>query len=288
MLAVPRGGRILLAAAALGVLPQRSSAEVPAGRDYATVGNIVSRRVEGRTIVVVPIAGTLNARLSEPFRVGDHWRLYLTVEDAKLAFRGVKPHRPEGVMSLAASEDGVDVRIAIDVAKLGDYGARRSEEGMLIWIDDQRSVRAPDTAVAVVTPEVAPAPPAVSRAAAPRAAEPPRGGGWMRIVLFVVLAAGAGLAVRHVGRNGTPEWLSGGLAGLGPRLRALVSGSRGSAEPSVKKTGAPAAKAAVRTPLMMTDPRGSSADIGDAFRVEPDMPPSGIAALAGSNHADDA
>jgi len=248
----------LVAAAFLWAAPRA----VAAGREFATVGNLVARRVEGRTLVIVPIAGPIRMKLSEPFRTENRWRLYLTIEDARLSIGGSsKPKRPEGVLSLSASEVSGDVRITIEVAKLGDYGARRSEEGLIVWIDD-----APRPAAAAPVDAV----PVASQAATPQGA-PEEGDGLARTVLLTLVAGGLGWAVRHVRRNGVPDWARGAASQAGPRLRELVFGRPSPANRSPQSRRA-------NVPIM--DPRGRSAEIGDAFRVEPDKPASGIAALA--------
>jgi hypothetical protein len=250
----------LVAAAFLWAAPRA----VAAAREFATVGNLVARRVEGRTLVIVPIAGPIRMKLSEPFRTGNRWRLYLTIEDARLSLGGLsKPRRPEGVLSLSATEVSGDVRIAIDVAKLGDYGARRSEEGLIVWINDApRPVTAGRAAVATAAPATPPSPPEATAA---------EGTGFARTVLLTLVAGGFGWAVRYVRRNGVPAWARDAASHAGPRLRELVFGRPSPAHRSPQDRRANA-------PIM--DPRGRSAEIGDAFRVEPDKPPSGIASLA--------
>jgi hypothetical protein len=263
---------MLVAAAVLAVVgPGRTRAGELPGRDFATVGSIVVRKVEGRTVVVIPISGPVRPKLSEPFRVANRWRLYLTIEDARMSIRGSRINKPEGVLAISVAEVSGDVRLTVDVKALGDYGARRSEEGLILWIDENpRPVMAASPAGA---PVEAPAPVAPGRASASPAkatAQPTGGGGrGFRMAFLAILAAGGGWALQWVRRNGTPEWAQ----AIGPGLRALAFG---------KKPTPPAAparpQAAGRAPVI--DPRGRSADIGDAFRVEPETPPSGIAALA--------
>jgi hypothetical protein len=232
--------------------------------EFATVGNLVARRAEGRTLVIVPIAGPIRMKLSEPFRTGNRWRLYLTIEDARFSIGGSgRPKRPEGVLSLSATEVSGDVRITIEVAKLGDYGARRSEEGLIVWIDDEPRPAASAAAAASGLESVG----ALAAGGAEPAPEPADGGaGWGRSLLLTVVAGGLGWAVRYVRRNGVPDWAA---SQAGPRLRELVFGRASNGNRPPDRRG--------NTPIM--DPRGRSAEIGDAFRVEPEKPPSGIGGL---------
>jgi hypothetical protein len=238
-------------------------------REFATVGSLVARRGEGRTLVIVPIAGPVRIKLSEPFRAGSRWRLYLTIEDARLSLGGGKPKRPEGVLALTATEISGDVRIAIDVAKLGDYGARRSEEGVIIWIDDKPRAVTATEAAAAGQPLSLP-----TARQTPVEAPAQGGGGLARTVLLTLVAGGFGWAVRYVRRNGVPDWARDAASQAGPRLRELVFGrpAQGNRSPTDRRGNAP-----------IMDPRGRSAEIGDAFRVEPEKPPSGIAALASTD-----
>jgi hypothetical protein len=279
-----RGLLILLATAAVSAQPGPSRA---AGRDmirdFATVGSIVVRRVDRRTVVVVPVKGPLQAKLSEPYRVGNRWRLYLTIENARMSIRGAKINRPEGLLAIDAGEISGDVRLSIEVKALGDYGARRSEEGMILWVDDEpRPIARTGGSIAEdlagsVQPVVKPAgvAPGVKPAAAP--AREGGTGGFVRLVLLVALAAGGGLVLQRVRRDGMPEWAQ----AAGPRLRRVLGMK--TADPA----GSSAPRSAGKAPVI--DPRGRSAEIGDAFRVEPDRPPSGIAALAksGGDRKDD-
>jgi hypothetical protein len=264
-----------LAAAFLGGPGSGRAERIAMDRDFSTVGRIVTRVVEGRTVVVIPVAGPARVRLSEPFRISNHWRLYLTIEDARLSFRGSDRKRPEGLMGLEVAEIGNDVRLRIDVRSLGDYAARPSEEGYLVWIDSE-----PRPVLPAASPLLAPSAP-VATSSEP---VPPRAPGrspWAGGLFLGLLAAVAGLAVRHVRRHGLPSGVADFAAGAVPGIRkvlfgsprATTSGSRGNAE---------------RPKLDMERvPRGRSADIGDAFRVEPETPPSGIAALATTQGTDD-
>lgn len=281
----PRGNLLLaLAITTVCSLPQPARGKEPIDAlDYATVGRVVTRFVDGRTVIVIPVAGPLQPKLSEPIRVGRRWRLHLVLEDAKLAI--VAPaRRGEGVASLSVREDGSDVRITVDVDALGDYGARRSEEGLLLWIDAER--KTPVEAVPPSTPTTIPltgggamAMPEVARAQEPPARHERRN--WVGWIGLVVLAAGTGAAVRSVRRNGWPDW----VADLTPALR----GRRSEAEPAGEPTGAASAdgkEAEVPFGATPADPRGRSAEIGDAFRLEPEKPASGIAALVATNDND--
>lgn len=278
----PRGGLLsALAAAVICITPVHGTADdtLP-GREYATVGRIVVRRVEGRTMVVVPVAGRVQPTLSEPFRVGDHWRIYLTIHDARLSVGG-RPRTPAGLLALNAEEIDGDVRISIDVAVLGDYGARPSEEGMILWINPERRPVRPVTTPLVVN-EAASTP--EQPQAAPSADE---GTGWTGLVVLAVLAAAAGAAVRYVRRNGIPVRLRYGIEFALTGFRDQLSRQLARVVPSRSAAPEPA-EPHVPFDTDPADPRGSSADIGDAFRLEPDRPASGIAALAATNVDNDA
>lgn len=271
-----------LAAAVFCILPDDGRADdARLGRDYATVGRIVVRVVEGRTVIVVPVAGRLQPTLSEPFRVGNHWRVYLTIQDARLSVGG-RPRRAAGVLSLDAEEIDGDVRIAIDVDELGEYGARRSEEGILLWIDAER--RPVIAAAPVVTgSEAESVPPAAGPAAAQTA--PAGGSGRAGLIVLAALAAAAGGVVRYVRRNGIPDGVRDVASGILPAIRERLSGGRTAEAAPVPAPGV----SDERVPFQnaSVDPRGRSAEIGDAFRLEPERPASGIAALAATIHDND-
>jgi len=277
-----RGLVVLLATAALWTLPGPSRAVGrDVIRDFATVGSILVRRVDKRTVVVVPVKGPLQAKLSEPFRVGSRWRLYLTIQNARMSIRGARINKAEGVLAIDVSEFSNDVRLTVEMKVLGDYGARRSEEGMILWVDDEpRPVSRMGGSIAedLAAAALAPAPGAPSAKPAAQESRSNGDGGFVRLVLLFVLAAGGGLVLQRVRRDGLPEWAQ----AAGPRLRQVLGmkAAQGSAAVSPKR-------ATGRAPV--TDPRGRSAEIGDAFRVEPDRPPSGIAALAkpGDDRKDD-
>jgi hypothetical protein len=274
-----RGLLVLLATAALWTVagPGRAVGR-DVTRDFATVGSIVVRRVDKRTVIVIPVKGPLQAKLSEPFRVGNRWRLYLTFTNARMSIRGAKINRPEGVLAIDASELSNDVRLTVDLKLLGDYGARRSEEGMILWVDDESK---PVSRVGgTIADDLAAAALPVAAAAGGKPAEPVTqasdsgGGGFVRIVLLVALAAVGGVVIQRVRRDGLPEWAQ----AAEPRLRRVLGLKAAQESAAVSPT-----RVTGRAPVI--DPRGRSAEIGDAFRVEPDRPPSGIAALA--NPGDD-
>jgi hypothetical protein len=221
--------------------------------------------------------------LSEPIRAGKRWRLDLVIEDAKLSSGG-PVRRPEGLASLTVEEVGSDVRVSVEVTVLGDYGARRSEEGMLLWIDAERrepvAAAPPDapTSIPITGATVQPQP--VSRAQEAPVAPP--GTNWTGLIVLAVGAAGAGGAVRHVRRNGWPAWADELRSNAVPKLRELLQRGRA---PEAADTEPDETQRVPfgRTP---TDPRGRSAEIGDAFRVQPERPASGIAALVATNEND--
>jgi hypothetical protein len=185
---------VVLGAGVLVASPAR------AARRYATVGRIVTRVVDGRTVVLVPIAGTRRLNLSEPFRFRNRSRLYLTIGDAKMGIPA-PPRKGEGLLGLEVIERDGDVRITIDVAALGDYGMKPTEGGILLWVDAEAPPR-------VVTAQ--PATPPVG-AAAPKRKEadvPPRdtgGGGLAGLLVLSGLAAMAGVGVRKLRSEGGKE-----------------------------------------------------------------------------------
>jgi len=276
MRSVPRCGlQFMLVIVALCSVPQRGRADgLAVIRDYATVGRVVVRVVDGRTVIVVPVAGRLSPRLSEPMRVGNRWRLDLTIEDARISI-AMPRRKSETIESLTVTEVGSDVRITAVVNRLGDYGARRSEEGLLFWIESEGPERAVSSMVPITTSSALAAMP---QEPAPAPA-PEQDGGRFGIIVFAALAAGAGLVVRWVRRNGVPAWANEVMANTGPMIKAKLFG----AEPDTSRgnDSEPAGAATPRVPFQnaVSSPRGRSAEIGDAFRVEPETPASGIAAL---------
>jgi hypothetical protein len=168
-----------------------------AARDYATVGRIVTRVVEGRTVVLVPIAGTMRLRLSEPFRLNNRSRLYLTIVDAKLGIP-VPPRKGEGVLGMEVTERDGDVRIAIDFRALGDYGMKPTEGGILLWVDPEPPLRAAPADPAVV-PAGVKAPERMEAKASPQESQ---GGGIAGLLILSGLAAIAGVGVRTLRTEG--------------------------------------------------------------------------------------
>ena len=277
MRSAPRCGlQFILVIVALCSVPQRGRAGGLAFiRDYATVGRVVVRVVDGRTVVVVPVAGRLRPRLSEPLRTGNRWRLDLTIEDARISIAMPK-RKTAGVESLTVTEVGADVRITVIVSRLGEYGARRSEEGLLFWIDSERPPPVPaSSSTPITTGSVMPA-----RSQEPVSAPVAESGGnRVGIMALAALAAIAGLTVRRVRRSGMPAWATAAAARATPMVKAKLFG----AEPETSRGSQPAPERAeprsVPFQNAVSDPRGRSAEIGDAFRIEPETPASGIAAL---------
>jgi len=208
----PRRGFLLaLAGAALvstpgGLRGARPEPATVSTREWATVGRVVSRRVDGRTIVLVPVSGPVRPRLSEPFRVGSHWRLYLTLEGARIGINA-RPRRGEGVLAVSIEESGSDVRIAIDVKDLTTYGTKPAEEGILVWIEDDATAahRADEQAQAL--PIIGDGP-RIAAVEEPPPPPEPEGHGWLRLILFLAVAAGLGLGFRWWRARGTmPTWV---------------------------------------------------------------------------------
>lgn len=206
-----------------------SASPARGARDYATVGRIVTRVVDGRTVVLVPIAGTIRLRLSEPFRVRNRSRLYLTVVDAKLGIPA-PPRKGEGVLGLEVRERDGDVRIAIDLAVLGDYGMKPTEGGILLWIDPERPLR-------IATAEPVTPPKKIETSERREAAAPTGesgGNGWAGFLVLSGLAAMAGVGVRTLRTEGGVEDLKDrfnqALAWAGRRKTPVTAESTGTAD----------------------------------------------------------
>lgn len=288
----PRGSLLLaLATTAFCLLPQPARGtgieSDEAALDYATVGRVVTRFVDGRVVIVVPVAGVLRPDLSEPIRAGRRWRLDLVLEDARLAI-DAPARKGEGLAALSVREVGNDVRITVEVNRLGDYGTRRSEEGLLMWIDAERREPVPPlsastpTSIPVTGSAAAPAP--VSVAQTPPARPVRRN--WVGWIGLVIAAAAAGGAVRSVRRNGWPDWVVDLRSSIASAVRERIGGRepvQTAAEPAAGGEGA-----AGKVPFGngSSDSRGRSVEIGDAFRVQPEKPASGIAALVTTNEND--
>jgi hypothetical protein len=201
---------LALVGAALSFTPGESRGTRPgpvtAAREWATVGRAVSRRVDGRTIVLVPVSGPIRPRLSEPFRVGSRWRLYLTLEGARIGINA-RPRRGEGVLDLSIEESGSDVRIAIDVKDLTAYGTKPAEDGILVWIEDAATAEHRAEEQARALPIIGEGP-RLARAQEPAPAPEPRGHGWLRLVLLLAVAASLGVGLRWWRAGGTlPRWV---------------------------------------------------------------------------------
>ena len=94
------------------------------------------------------------------------------------------------------------IRIAIDVASLGEYGLKPAEGGILLWMDPTPTVRR--AAPVAGTNETEPAPWAPPQQAEP---SPPQseGRGINGLIVMAGLAALAGLIVRKVRKDGVSE-----------------------------------------------------------------------------------
>jgi hypothetical protein len=195
----------------------------PLAREYASVGRVLSRRVDGRTVVLIPVAGPVRPRLSEPFRVGNRWRLYVTLEGARLGINA-EPRLGPGVLDIVVAEAGSDVRIAIDVPSMTSYGTKPAEEGLLLWIEDEGTAEHRAQEQARALPVIGDGP-TVDPVREPAPPDPPGSTGWVRFLLLVLAAAGLGLAFRGWKRRGTmPAWVAAAGAMLGTAsLSALRS-----------------------------------------------------------------
>lgn len=208
-----RGLRLAILGAALlsspgGTWGARLADSAADTREYASVGRVVSRRVDGRTVVLIPVAGPVRPRLSEPFRVGNRWRLYLTLEGARLGINA-KPRPGQGVLDIAVAEAGSDVRIAVDVASLTSYGTKPAEEGLLLWIEDEATAEHRAQEQAQALPVIGDGPTTLSGIEEAPPPEPAGDSGWLRFVLLLVTAAGLGLAFRRWKRKGSmPAWVA--------------------------------------------------------------------------------
>jgi len=207
MAGAPR--RFRRAAAALFAVTLAALIPGPATpRDFATVGRIGVRVVEGRVLVLVPIAGSMQLHLSEPFVLAGRSRLILTIQNARLGIGGSVARRSPGLLSLEITEERGDVVVVADVDRLGDYGLTPTEGGILLWIEPDRRT--------VVTPAPAgsdePGMERIRAAAAITAATPDgatNGQGrvsMLALLLLALSAATAGWLVRRVRTAGVPAW----------------------------------------------------------------------------------
>ena len=220
-----RGLLLAIAVAALlsapgGTWGAHPDDSIAAAREYASVGRVLSRRIDGRTVVLIPVAGPVRPRLSEPFRVGSRWRLYLTLEGARLGIN-TTPRPGQGVLKLEVTETGSDVRVAVDVAALTSYGTKPTEEGLLLWIEDEATAEHRAQEQEQALPVIGDGPALADTRAAPEP-EPDRGG-WLRMALLLAAAAGLGLGFRWWRRKGTvPAWVQTARGLLGSAFLAAL------------------------------------------------------------------
>jgi hypothetical protein len=131
----------------LAVLAAAPMAAVPAARFAAhligaqagepLVRHLGAHRAYGRTEVRVVGTGWRGYRLSEPFRVHGRWRLYLTLDDARLSLYAPRSPRAMGVVSkLAAEQRRGGVRIMVEASALGPYGFRAAGDTLVVWLGD--------------------------------------------------------------------------------------------------------------------------------------------------------
>lgn len=179
-------------------------------RDFATVGRIGVRVVEGRVLVLVPIAGSMQLRLSEPFVMAGRSRLIIRIQNARLAIGGSAARRSPGLRSLEIREERGDVVVSADVDNLGDYGLTPTEGGILLWIEPNR--RAVVSPAGMVEPgdaaaESIRATTTLTSAAPPDGATSGEGGdSTFGLLLLALSAASAGWVVRRVRTAGVPAW----------------------------------------------------------------------------------
>ncbi len=182
-----------------------------AARDFATVGRIGVRVVDGRTLILVPVAGPGRLRLSEPLHMAGRSRLMLTVENARRGIGGAAARRAEGLLALSVLEARNDVVIAVDVARLGDYALRPTEAGYLLSIGtERRPVRAAPAPLAMGPAgpgrgaDVGPV--AISGTTPSPQPDAGRGRSWPGWLILGLAAAGGGWWFGRIRVYGLPAW----------------------------------------------------------------------------------
>ncbi|MCI0437278.1 MAG: hypothetical protein L0271_27130 [Gemmatimonadetes bacterium] len=190
-----------------------------APRDFATVGRIGVRVVDRRTVVLVPIAGPMRLRLSEPFILVRRSRLILTIENARLGIGIPAARRQEGTLALGVREVGQDVQVTLEMDRLGEYELKPTEGGILLTIGPDRP--APES-LAASAGSMAPAASVHSarttRPAREVASQESGGSSRLGLLALAVTAGLAGWLVRRF-RSGTlPPWVSEGIARVRRRL----------------------------------------------------------------------
>jgi hypothetical protein len=98
---------------------------------------------------------------------------------------------------MQVTERDGDVRIAIDLKALGDYGMKPTEGGILLWVDPEPPLRTAPADPAVVPAGVKA--PERMEAASPQESQ---GGGLAGLLILSGLAAIAGVGVRTLRTEG--------------------------------------------------------------------------------------
>lgn len=108
---------------------QKPADETVSAADSATtINDITARRIDDAVELRIVAPGQHVPALSEPFRAGEHSRLFITFEHAKLALAAPPVLAEAGSMFAGvdiAERDG-GVRIALDIASLGAYEMQMS------------------------------------------------------------------------------------------------------------------------------------------------------------------
>lgn len=132
-------GLIALVAAPMAAAPAEWS-EAPrigAQAGQPLVRQLGAHRAYGRTEVRVVGTGWRGYRLSEPFRVHGRWRLYLTLDGARLSLYAPRTPRAVGVVSkLAAEQRPGGVRITVEWSALRPYGFQAAGDTLVVWFGD--------------------------------------------------------------------------------------------------------------------------------------------------------
>lgn len=130
-------GLAVLVAAPVAVAAGRSGAHRIGSQGQPLVRQLGAHRAYGRTEVRVVGTDWRGYRLSEPFRVHGRWRLYLTLDGARLSLYAPRTPRAVGVVSkLAAEQRPGGVRIMVESSALRPYGFRAAGDTLVVWLGD--------------------------------------------------------------------------------------------------------------------------------------------------------
>ena len=131
-------GLAVLVAAPMAAAPAGwSGAHRVGAQGQPLVRQLGAHRAYGRTEVRVVGTDWRGYRLSEPFRVHGRWRLYLTLDGARLSLYAPRTPRVVGVVSkLAAEQRPGGVRITVESSALRPYGFRAAGDTLVVWLGD--------------------------------------------------------------------------------------------------------------------------------------------------------